>query len=167
MAIVAYTVAICRGETATPAPKDTVARVMSLQSVEVGIKPAASPGNPTPVGDPNPKSAKVRCSASLPVRSATIEIPTLLEWAMMSPSVMRSVACSSASWIVYPSMSRVAGTVNRSIGDTAPDSSAAPAVIVLLTDPGSHVSVTARLTRTPGFASAKAFGSKLGLFAIA
>ena len=101
------------------------------------------------------------------MRSATIEIPTLLEWAMMSPRVMGSVACSSASWIVYPSMSRVAGTTNRSVGDTAPDSSAAPAVIVLFTEPGSHVSVTARFTSRLGFASANALGSKLGLFAIA
>ena len=102
------------------------------------------------------------------MRSATIEIPTLLEWAMMSPSVMRSVACSSASWIVYPSMSRVAGTMNRSIGDTAPDSSAAPAVIVLFTEPGfPRVGHRPVAPATPEFASAKALGSKLGLFAMA
>src|SRR6478609_6872921 len=51
-AIVAYTAAICSGDTATPAPNETVARVIGLHWLLGGIRPAASPGNPMPVGSP-------------------------------------------------------------------------------------------------------------------
>ena len=139
----------------------------SLHGPAGGINPAASPGNPTPVGDPKPKDPNVCCRRSLPTRSATIEIPTLLECAMMSPSVIRSSACGSASWIVYPSIVRVAGTRNVSVVRTVPDSRAAAAVIVLFTEPGSHVSVTARFTRSPSSTPENAFGSNVGYVAIA
>ena len=54
-----------------------------------------------------------------------------------------------------------------SVGVTEPVSSAAAAVIVLLTDPGSQVSVTARFTNRLGSEDAKAFGSNHGYVAIA
>ena len=86
---------------------------------------------------------------------------------MMSPSVISSTPCGSASWIVYPSTSRVPGTRNVSVGVTDPDSIAAAAVIVLFTEPGSQVSVTARFTKRLASKVANAFGSNHGYVAIA
>ena len=62
---------------------------------------------------------------------------------------------------------RVPPTWNVSDGWTAPEDNAAAAVIVLFTEPGSHVSVTARFTSVLGFAALKAFGSNVGYVAIA
>ena len=77
---------------------------------------------------------------------------------MMSPSVIVSVPCGSASWIVYPSIERVPATWNVSVGRTTPEDSAAAAVIVLLTEPGSKVSVTARFTQVARVGGAEGVG---------
>ena len=57
-AIVAYTEAICRGETVRPCPYATVASVAFVHDARLGTTPAVSPGNPSPVGRPNPNFAR-------------------------------------------------------------------------------------------------------------
>ena len=69
----------------------------------------------------------------------------LLDSVMMSPIVIDSTGCTWESRIVNGPTCIDAGTRNRSSSETAPVSSAAAAVMILFTDPGSKESVTARL----------------------
>ncbi len=86
----------------------------------------------------------------------------LLDSAMMSASVMGVTGCGWESWIVKPSISRVAGTAKTSSSATAPVSSAAAAVMTLFTEPGSHRSVTGRFRYVAGSKSDSRFGSNHG-----
>ncbi len=102
-----------------------------------------------------------------PMTPATFAMPMLLDSAMMSESIMVSTGCGCESWIVYWSTCIDAGTWNRWVSDTAPDSSAAAAVMILFTDPGSNASVTVRLRHRSGSVSANRLGSNDGKLAMA
>ncbi len=71
---------------------------------------------------------------------------------MMSPSVIVSTGCTWESWISNCPTCRWAGTWNRWVTLTDPVSKAAAAVMILFTEPGSNVSVNARLRHGPGSA---------------
>src|SRR5262245_15615020 len=93
--------------------------------------------------------------------------PMLLDTERMSAGIIVSVAWVSASWIVASYTRSWSGAVNRVRGLMVPAWSAADTVMTLLTEPGSYTSVTDRLRRSFGFASAKLFGSNHGYVAIA
>ena len=86
----------------------------------------------------------------------------LLDSAMMSPIVMVSTGCTCESWIVNGPTCIEAGTRKRSSSPTAPVSSAAAAVMILFTEPGSKASVSARLRYSSGSTSPKWLGSNQG-----
>ena len=74
-------------------PMDAAARSGSVHEDASGSTPAPSAGCPTPVGWPNPKSLSVRCRRSAPTRRPIWIVPTFDESAMISSTVIVSVAC--------------------------------------------------------------------------
>lgn len=88
----------------------------------------------------------------VPIRSAILMVPTLLDWAMMSAIVICWVGCGCASWKTHwghwlGSSAMKSGTVNCSSGETRCSWIAAEAVMTLFTDPGSYTSTMAGFCR--------------------
>src|SRR3954469_4801470 len=171
-AMAAYTEIICSGVTATPWPTGMVPMLAAVQSPTEGRMPSTSPGNPTPVGWPSPNRARYWAMRRCPTRWASLIVPTLLDWAMMSAIVIDSTGCTCESWNTHSGHSSgssaiTSGTSNRSSGRTSPSSIAADAVMTLFTEPGSYTDTMAGFWSRAVVKSAKCDGSKLGYVAMA
>ena len=109
--------------------------------------PALSPGKSIPVGCPKPKRAIQRPSRCGPSSSASVIVPTFDEceriWAtrhrLGRRAARRRGSTRSATWIVVRQRER------RRSASTRPSESAPATVTSLNVEPGSYVSVTARL----------------------
>src|SRR5215211_7658983 len=95
-------------------------------------------------------------------------VPTLEDLATMSAKVIGSGAWEWESWKVFSGhRGRLSGTIVSVLGVTTPCSRAAAAVMVLLVEPGSNTSSTARFLRASGLLLPIWLGSKVGTLAMA
>ena len=145
LATVPYAAAICTGVIAIPCPIGSVPIVEPDQRSSGGTIPRVSPGKSIPVLRPKPKRLIHSESFCGPSSCASVIVPTFDECEMIWSTVIRSVPRGCASrmirsetWIEY-------GSVKAVCGVTRPSDSAALTVTTLKVEPGSYVSVTARL----------------------
>ena len=133
--------------TATPWPKEPLARSICRHGTLAGSRtiPSTSLAMSMPVSSPNPSLRHVsnsRCDACAvvsPSRSAIFAATTLREYAIASFHFMTPMPLRSAlSIFVRPPSSRsVPTSLNFVFIVTVPSPSAATAVIILNTEPGS------------------------------
>ena len=154
--------------TAIPWPIGTVPIVEPDQRSRGSTAPADSPGKSIPVGLPKPKRAIQRASRSGPSRSlAIVTVPTFDDSARIRATVSRSVGRGSCSWMTRSATWIDGGSVKAVRGETSPSESAAEIVTSLKVEPGSYMSVIARLRRRSAETLPKRFASKPGATAIA
>ena len=112
-------------------------------------RPAVSPGKPEPGNWPKParcNTAQYCCGVSI---IAILAAPTLLDFWMISVTVICGCGCSSRTSLV-PTR-QVCGVSITLSGWNRPRSSTAAATNGLMVEPGSKVSITARLRIGPGW----------------
>jgi hypothetical protein len=112
-----------------------------------------------PVLFPKPKRSIQDASRPSPRRCAIVIVPMFEEYSTIWRTVMRCVPRAWASWIVRSATLSVGGSRNDERGFTIPSWSPAATVTSLKVDPGSYVSVTARLRRR----SARVVGNRFAL----
>ena len=106
--------------------------------------PADSPGNSLPVTCPNPSAVSVVQICSGFRESATLAVPTLLDLARMVARSMTPRSCSSSNTLLPTWMKP--GEVSTTLsGRYWPEASAAAMMNGLMLEPGSKMSVAARL----------------------
>src|SRR5215472_13261952 len=135
--------------TAIPLPIGIDARLVALYWDRGRMMPAASPGNPVPVGTPNPKARSAASKRLPPSRRAISIVPTFDDWRTTSATVI-AVGCDSTSAYFVPSTTIDPGTDRVVDGVTIPASSAAAIVTTFAVDPGSNTSVSGRLRAMTG-----------------
>src|ERR1700730_8082471 len=131
-----------------PLPIGIDARLGALYWARGKRRPPASPGNPVPVGAPNPKAWMAASKRSRPSWRAISMVPTLEDWRTMSATDIRVLWLSTSSYLVLSTV-RDCGTDRVVDGLTRPASSAAAMVTTLAVDPGSKTSVRGRLEASP------------------
>ena len=146
-AIAAYARAICIGVTAMPWPIGTVPIVDPDHWSSGSAKPGDSPGKSMPVLFPKPKRSTHDASRPSPSRCAIVIVPMFDEYSTIWRTVIRSVPRECASRMSGRRPGASAGARNDVRGLTIPSCSPAATVTSLKVDPGSYVSVTARLRR--------------------
>ena len=128
--------AICAGVTAIPWPKETVASRMGRQTPAAGTIPRLSPPPPRPVGSPKPKARMYRWSVREPRRRATCRVP-MFEERRMTPAKVSGPSGFQSRTVRFPTRTCPPWVSNRSSSWVTPSSSAAAAVTILKTEPGS------------------------------
>ena len=98
-----------------------------------------------PVGRPKPKREIHWASRCCPSLSASVIAPTLDERARICATVIVSVPRGSASWMIRSATWIEYWSTKLVDGETSRSDSAPATVTSLNVDPGSYVSVTARL----------------------
>src|SRR5687767_7946119 len=94
-------------------------------------------------------------------------VPTFDEDWMIWENVMLSTGCGWESLNILAPIFSWSSTLITSVGVVTLVSNAAAAVTILLTDPGSRTSTTARLRREEPSLDFRSFGLKAGLLAMA
>ena len=166
-AITEYARAIWTGVTAMPCPIGTVPIVDPDHSSTGRAKPADSPGKSMPVRLPKPKRSTHEASRPAPRRSAIVIVPMFDDCSTICFTVRRSVPRMCASWITRSATWIVGASTNDVRGVTTLSWSAAVTVTSLNVEPGSYVSVTARLRRRSARVVGKRLALKRGAVAIA
>src|SRR5580698_10106601 len=119
--------------------------------------PADSPGKLLPVTWPKPKPFKVLQICSGCSDSATFAVPTLLDLARIVARSMEPKLCSSSN--TFEPTFKNPGDVSMTLsGLYCPDANAAAMMKGLMLEPGSKISVAARLRYIAGFSCSRSFG---------
>ena len=127
-----------------PCPYDIVACSIGRHDLAGRSRPDCSPGKPVFGGVPKPAFENISHSVADGSPSAILAAPTLDDFWMTCSTVSAPSAC--ASWIVAEPIVSVPGDVSITVsGRTRPASSAAAIVNGFIVEPGSNVSVSARL----------------------
>src|SRR5580700_9322981 len=119
--------------------------------------PADSPGKLLPLTWPNPKPVNVLQICSGCSDSAIFAVPTLLDLARIVAKSITPKLCSSSS-ILLPTLKNPGEVSTTLSGLYCPEARAAAIMKGLMLEPGSKISVAARLRYRPGFNCSRSFG---------
>ena len=150
-----------------PCPIGTLPIVEPDQRSGGSTIPPDSPGKSTPVGLPKPKRPIQDATRSLPSSCASVIVPMFDDWKRICATLIVCVGRGSCSWMTRSATRMVGASRNFELGATSFSARAAATVTSLKVEPGSYVSVIARLRTRAARAVPNLFASKEGAFAMA
>src|SRR5580698_5839945 len=119
--------------------------------------PADSPGKLLPVTWPKPKPVRVLQICSGCSDRAILAVPTLLDFARIVAKSMTPKLCSSSSTLL-PTLKNPGDVSTTLSGWYCPEARAAATMKGLTLEPGSKISVAARLRYSPAFNCSRSLG---------